>query len=62
MRETRRCASLNTMEGSDVMKEIFWLIVPYTFICGVLGTVAYVTVEIFGDSRPHQNRFAGGTR
>jgi len=47
---------------SDVMTEIFWLIVPYAFICGVLGTVAYVMVEIFGDGRPHQHRLARGTR
>jgi hypothetical protein len=44
------------------MTEIFWLIVPYAFICGVLGTVAYVMVEIFGDGRPHQHRLARGTR
>jgi hypothetical protein len=62
MRETRRCASLNTMEGSDAMAQIFWLIVPYAFICGVLGAVAYVMVEIFGDGRGHQHRFARGTR
>jgi hypothetical protein len=44
------------------MAEILWLIVPYAFICGVLGTVAYVMVEIFGDRRHHQHRFARGTR
>jgi hypothetical protein len=62
MRETRRCASLNTDGRSDVMTQIFWLIVPYAFICGVLGTVAYVMVEIFGDGRRHPHRFARGTR
>jgi hypothetical protein len=62
MRETGRCASLNTMEGSDAMSDILWLIVPYAFICVVLGTVAYVMVEIFGDGRRHQHRFARGTR
>jgi hypothetical protein len=63
MRETGRCASLSKMEGSDAMSDILWLIVSYAFICGVLGTVAYVMVEIFGDRRyHHQHRFARGTR
>lgn len=37
------------------MTEIFSMIVPYVFICAVLGTAAYVMVEIFGDSRRHQH-------
>jgi hypothetical protein len=44
------------------MTEISWLIVPYAFICGVLGAVAFVMVEIFGDGRRHPHRFARGTR
>jgi hypothetical protein len=37
------------------MTEIFLLIVPYLFICAVLGTAAYVMVEIFGDGHRHQH-------
>lgn len=44
------------------MSDILWLIVPYAFICGVYGTVAYVMVEIFGDHRHHHHRFARRTR
>jgi hypothetical protein len=62
MRGTRRCASLNTMEGSDAMSDILWRIAPYALICGALGTAAYVMVEIFGDHRHHQHRFARRTR
>jgi hypothetical protein len=35
--------------------EIFLMIVPYLFICGLLGTAAYVMVEIFGDGHRHQH-------
>jgi len=44
------------------MFDIFWLIVPYAFICVVLGIIAYVMVEIFGDGRRHHHRLARGTR
>lgn len=37
------------------MTEILWLILPYAFICGVVGTAAYVRVEMFGDGRRHQH-------
>jgi hypothetical protein len=37
------------------MKEIVWMIVPYAVICSVVGTAAYVMVEIFGDGRRHQH-------
>jgi hypothetical protein len=37
------------------MAEIIWMIVPYAVICGLVGTAAYVIVEIFGGGRQHQH-------
>jgi hypothetical protein len=54
MRRRRGCTSLNRTRRYP-MTEIFLMIVPYLLICGVLGTAAYVMVEIFGDSHRHQH-------
>jgi hypothetical protein len=54
MRGRRRCTSLRTTRRYP-MTEIFLLIVPYLFICAVLGTAAYVMLEIFGDGHRHQH-------
>ena len=40
------------------MTEITWMIVPYAVVGGVVGTAAYVMIEIFGDGRRHQHRLA----
>jgi hypothetical protein len=44
------------------MTEITWMIVPYAVICGVVGTAAYVMVEIFGTVDSTSTDFARGTR
>jgi hypothetical protein len=46
--------TLRTTEGG-VMEEVFWTIVVYAFVFGVLGTVVYSTYRMFGGGHRHQH-------
>ena len=37
------------------MGQIFWMVVPYVFICLVLAVTAYVITEVFDDHHRHQH-------
>jgi hypothetical protein len=54
MRDQGRRETLSGTEGG-VMEEVFWTIVVYAFVVGVLTTVVFATLSIFGVGHHHQH-------
>jgi hypothetical protein len=54
MRGGAERGSLGSTRGG-VMEEVFWTIVVYAFVVGVLATAAYSTYRIFGGGHRHQH-------